>query len=77
MLREISAIGRAAALPVVLALLVSACGIKGPLKLPPAPPAAPASSASTASPATPLSNAPDAAAAPQSVPDESTPGKKP
>ena len=62
MLREISTIGRAAALSAALALAVSACGIKGPLKLPPAKPAAP--------------SAPDAGSASQPVPDESTPGKK-
>jgi predicted small lipoprotein YifL len=62
MLREISAVGRAAVLSAALALAVSACGIKGPLKLPPAQPAAP--------------SAPDAGSAPQPVPDESAPGKK-
>lgn len=65
MLREIPAVGRAATLSLALALAVSACGIKGPLKLPPAPAAAPASSA------------PDAGSAPPPVPDEGTPGKKP
>jgi predicted small lipoprotein YifL len=63
MLREIPAVGRAAVLSIALTLAVSACGIKGPLKLPPAPPAAP--------------SAPDAGSAPQPVPDEGTPGKKP
>jgi len=83
MLREIFAFGRAAALSAALALAVSACGIKGPLKLPTAPPAAPASSAPAASPGTPAPGAPDAAAAAgagsatQPTPDEGTPGKKP
>ena len=63
MLREISAVGRTASLSIALALALSACGIKGPLKLPPAPPAAPST--------------PDAGSVPQPVPDEGTPGKKP
>lgn len=65
MLREIAAVGRAAVLSVALTLAVSACGIKGPLKLPPAPPA------------TPTSSTPIAGSAPQPVPDEGAPGKKP
>ena len=65
MLRDFAALGRAVAAMLALALAVSACGIKGPLKLPPPPPAAPsAPAAATDSPAPP-------------APDESTPGKKP
>jgi predicted small lipoprotein YifL len=66
MLRDFAALGRAVAAMLGLALAVSACGIKGPLKLPPPPPpAAPsAPAAATDSPAPP-------------APDESTPGKKP
>ena len=75
MLREISTVGRVAVLSTALTLAVSACGIKGPLKLPPAAPAAPAPSAPAAAPAT--ATAPDAPAAPQPTPDESIPGKKP
>ena len=64
MLRDFPAVGRAVAAMLALALAVSACGIKGPLKLPP-PPAAPSAPAPE--------SAPPAAPAP----DESTPGKKP
>lgn len=63
MLRDFSAVGRAIAATLALTLAVSACGIKGPLKLP--PPAAPSAPAPGAeSPAPPAT-------------DESTPGKKP
>ena len=63
MLRDFAAVGRSVAAALALALAVSACGIKGPLKLP--PPATPGTPAAGAeSPAPPAS-------------DESTPGKKP
>ena len=66
MLRDFPAVGRAIAATLALALAVSACGIKGPLKLPPpAAPSAPSAPAAGAeSPAPPAT-------------DESTPGKKP
>jgi predicted small lipoprotein YifL len=64
MLRDFAAVGRAVAAMLALALAVSACGIKGPLKLPP-PPATPGAPASE--------SAPPAAPAP----DESASGKKP
>ena len=64
MLRDFAALGRAVAAMLALALAVSACGIKGPLKLPPPPAAPSAPAAATDSPAPP-------------APDESTPGKKP
>jgi len=63
MLRDFPSIGLAIAATLALALALSACGIKGPLKLP--PPAAPSTPAAGAeSPAPPAT-------------DESTPGKKP
>jgi predicted small lipoprotein YifL len=63
MLRDFAAVGRAVAAMLALALALSACGIKGPLKLPP-PPAAPSAPGAATEPAPP-------------APDESTPGKKP
>ena len=63
MLRDFAAAGRTVAATLLLALAASACGIKGPLKLP--PPAAPGTTATGAeTPAPPAT-------------DESTPGKKP
>ena len=63
MLRDVSAVGRVIAATLALALAVSACGIMGPLKLPPpAAPSAPAAGAESPAPA---------------ATDESTPGKKP
>ena len=62
MLRDFAAVGRAVAAMLALALAVSACGIKGPLKLP--PPAAPSAPGAATEPTPP-------------APDESTPGKKP
>jgi predicted small lipoprotein YifL len=64
LLRDFAAHGRAVAAMLALALAVSACGIKGPLKLPP-PPTAP--------------SAPAAASEPQAspAPAEGTPDKKP
>lgn len=64
MLRDFAAVGRAVAAMLALALAVSACGIKGPLKLPPPPPAAPSAPGGATEPTPP-------------APDESTPGKKP
>jgi predicted small lipoprotein YifL len=64
MLRDFAAIGRVVAAMLALALAISACGIKGPLKLPP-PPAVPSvPAAGSASPAVPADG-------------ESTPGKTP
>ncbi len=63
MLRDFATVGRAVAAMLALALAVSACGIKGPLKLPP-PPATPSAPGATTEPTPP-------------APDESTPGKKP
>ena len=64
MLRDFAALGRAVAAMIALALAVSACGIKGPLKLPP-PPASPSAPTAATDPPVPP------------APDESTPGKKP
>ena len=79
MLREFAANPRplAAVAAILLAAAVLAgCGIKGPLKLPPAPPPAPAATPPAAASPAPAPAAPEAATDAAPAADSAAPGKR-